>query len=61
MSKKIKNITTYIIGTLMMVLSVYMFYNEKPFIYCLTMFILGLGIFVSYTKLSNILNQKIPK
>jgi uncharacterized membrane protein YqgA involved in biofilm formation len=61
MKKKTKNITTYILGLIMMLISIYMFYTDKDFIHCLTVFILGLGVFSSYTKLSDILNKKIPR
>lgn len=61
MNKKTKNITTYILGLIMMTISVYMFFIDMDLLHCLTLFILGLGVFTSYTKLSEILNKKIPR
>jgi hypothetical protein len=43
----------------MVLLSIYMFFIDMELIRCLTVFVLGLGLFYSYSKLAKILTSKL--
>ena len=43
----------------MLLISIYMFIVDMDLLHCITVFVLGLGLFYSYSKLAEILTNKL--